>query len=378
MSDELLVLSHPARVIPLLEAPEGRGVEIDEAIRATHNIFYFRAEISNDQLDTHFTHMSESTLRNYAADAQRGVAFLRGHNWKELPLGYSYGASMGVEGGRQRVVADFYTIEGLSETNDLILRMRANLVRDVSVGFSGGTARCDICGNDFWECRHFPGMKYEEKKGNVVSNVLATFTIEDARLNEVSGVFDGSTPDAMILKAQRFAAAGLLNREQAEKISARYRITLPYRHTAAVIKEGESVMDGKQLGRLAEILGNAGLLPEDQRETLDVETGLGLVDKLALQNRELNSQAADGRQYREDCIASALAAGVRAYGNDFDKATYQGILVNAPIRTIKQFEADWSKVAKTELPTGRTSVDETTVVTEEIKVKPRVPDSAFA
>jgi hypothetical protein len=137
-------------------------------------------------------------------------------------------------------------------------------------------------------------------------------------------------------------------------------------------------MDGKQLGRLAEILGNAGLLPEDQRETLDVETGLGLVDKLALQNRELNSQAADGRQYREDCIASALAAGVRAYGNDFDKATYQGILVNAPIRTIKQFEADWSKVAKTELPTGRTSVDETTVVTEEIKVKPRVPDSAFA
>jgi hypothetical protein len=275
-------------------------------------------------------------------------------------------------------VADFYTIEGLSETNDLILRMRANLVRDVSVGFSGGTARCDICGNDFWECRHFPGMKYEEKKGNVVSNVLATFTIEDARLNEVSGVFDGSTPDAMILKAQRFAAAGLLNREQAEKISARYRITLPYRHTAAVIKEGESVMDGKQLGRLAEILGNAGLLPEDQRETLDVETGLGLVDKLALQNRELNSQAADGRQYREDCIASALAAGVRAYGNDFDKATYQGILVNAPIRTIKQFEADWSKVAKTELPTGRTSVDETTVVTEEIKVKPRVPDSAFA
>jgi hypothetical protein len=378
MPEENLILSHPARIVPL--SAEGRGVEIDEAIRATHNIFYFRAEISNDQLDTHFTHMAESTLRNYTADAQRGVAFLKGHDWRSLPLGYSYGASMGIEGGRQRVTADFYTVEGLDETNDLILRMRANLVRDVSVGFSGGTARCDICGSDFWECRHFPGIKYEEKKGNVVTNILATFTIEDARLNEVSGVFDGSTPDAMILKAQRFAAAGLLSRDQSEKIGSRYRINLPYRQTTNVgfPKEGVTQMDEKQLGRFAEILATTGLLPEEQRETLDIETGLVLVDKLAVQNRELASQAADGRAYREDCVTAALAAGVRAFGNEFDKTTYQGILASAPIRTIKQFEADWSKVAKTELPTGRTSAEETETTTEEPKVKSRIPDSAYA
>src|SRR5688500_5929581 len=75
--------------------------------------YYFDAEISNDLLDSHFTHMNEKTLSNYAEDANRGVAFLRGHNWHELPLGYSVSAELSSDKGRQRVLAGFYTVRGL-------------------------------------------------------------------------------------------------------------------------------------------------------------------------------------------------------------------------------------------------------------------------
>lgn len=371
MPDELTILSHPARVrlvvdrqADLLAMIKERHA-LDDEVMAAHPPFLWRAEISNDLLDSHFTHMAESSLRNYAADAKTGVAFLKGHDWRSLPIGYSLDAELGNEGGKQRVIADFYTVRGLPEADDLILRMQSGILRDVSIGFHGGEMNCDLCQRDFWSCPHMPGFKYEVKEGDVNRVRVATFTINDARLSEVSGVFDGSTPGAMILKAQREAAAGRLTAEQTHVLEQRYRVKLPASNRAFAgvdIPKGqkpqEKRMEKEQVGQLTSTLIRAGVLTEDQRETATDADLLAAADKLAKRAAELEPQAADGRQYRSDLVAEALAEGVRAQGKDFDKPTYEAMLTNAPITTIKRMRDDWKKIGDERFSGGRKSVDE--------------------
>lgn len=362
--DELTILSHPARVRSIAE-PDALLARLNERTGLpSDGLYLWRAEISNSLLDSHFTRMSESTLRNYAADAQAGVAFLKGHDWRALPIGYSLDAAYEDGDGKKRVVADFYTVRGLSETDDLIRRMEAHILRDVSVGFHGGEMTCDLCSRGFWDCPHIPGLRYEIKEGDTIRTELATFTIEDARLSEVSGVFDGSTPGAMILKAQERAAE--LTDVQRRILEQTYRVILPVNKRAFAgvdITNGQAPrkvdrMNDEQFKRLTEILVNAKVVPSDQRETLDEDGALDAAGKLAKRVADLEPQAADGRQYRADLIAEALAEGVRAQGQDFDKPTYEGMLTNAPVATIKRMRDDWKRIGDERLAGGRKSVDD--------------------
>jgi len=359
-------LSHTARVSPLASYTDARYQNLLQMVRDAGvaegvEPFLFDAEISNDLLDSHYTHMNEKTLENYAEDAKRGVAFLRGHNWKELPIGYSLDGTV-EKGTKIRTIANFYTVPGMPDTDDLIGRIKSGLLRDVSVGFHGGTMRCDICQSEFWDCRHWPGLKYEEKKGDVVTVKLATYTIEDANLSEVSGVFDGSTPDAMILKAQRAAQAGDLTLEQIEILSNKYRISLPTKKTFPVTKK-ESRMTEEEITKMRTILGVA----TDEEIVSGAEI---LQRKLA----ELTPQAADGVAYRNDLVTDALAQGVRAQGKEFDATAYEAILRVAPIDTIKRMRDDWKRMADKLIPTGRHSVD---TDNEPKKKVSATPDYAF-
>lgn len=361
MSEEQRILSHPARVHLM---PHDRTALLAKARRfvgedtVDEEIFTFRAEISNDLLDSHFTHMAESTLTNYNEDANTGVAFLRGHNWRELPIGYSMESLLEDVAGRKRVVTDFYTVRGLPDTNDLIHRLNARLVRDVSVGFGGGTMRCDICSNDFWECRHWPGLKYEVKDGDVMRDVVATFTIEDARLSEVSGVFDGSTPQAMILKAERFAAAGLLSQEEAYKLERQYRMSLPMKRSFAGVeieqpKKGEEEMDLEK--RVITTALNTGLVPKDQQDTLNVDGALTIIEQAGQRVKALEALADDGRAYRKDMVDEAIKQGVRLYGNEFKQEQYRAMLESSSLEMIRQTAQDWKVLADKTLPQGRHS-----------------------
>lgn len=360
MSEEREILYHPARVRLMAKDDAKRQYELnaraaeylDASTLEQFPPFYWRAEISNDLLDSHFTHMSEKTLKNYAEDAARGVAFLKGHDWRQLPIGYSLDSEFSTD-SRMKVIADFYTVSGLEETNDLITRMKTGLVRDVSVGFYGGRAICDLCGADFWECRHWPGLKYEEKDGDTVRTELATFTIEDARLSEVSAVFDGSTPQAMILKAQRFAARGELTAQQVEILEQRYRVNLVAKTTHTVPVTKERKMTEEEILKVRSMLG----LGTEGDVVASVETLRSTLDTQATRIKELESQAAEGVQYRNDLVASALAEGVRAFGNDFKKDTYEATLRTAPLDMVKQMREDWKKAADLSLPSGRHTVD---------------------
>jgi len=367
------IYSHLARVSPLDKLQDsymerlrslGFGAEEDA-------LFYFRAEISNTLLDSHFTHMSPKTLANYVEDSNRGVSFLKGHDRRSLPVGYSVGAVLESKDTKQRVMTDFYTVRGLSETDDLIKRIQTNLLRDVSVGFHGGEMVCDICGEEFWDCRHYPGIKFTEKRDGKDVIIISTFTIDDARLSEVSGVFDGSTPDAMIEKAQRAAKAGLLTQEQVDMLEQRYRVKLPIASKTIAITVKERKMDEKELNELVESIRQIAKATKTEEIVPAVQ---------ALQQRvaDLEPLAEDGRQYRADLIAEALAEGVRAFGNDFKKDTYEAMLRTAPIATIRSMRDDWAKVAKTVLPEGRHSQDTTNAGAQGKKEVVMRPDSAYS
>ena len=93
---------------------------------------------------------------------------------------------------------------------------------------------CDLCGLSVWswECPHFPGKSYiitdtEEEGEGEERIVTATYTIYDARLAEVSVVFDGATPDAQILrKAQDLFTRKKLDNETQQFLNKSYNIRL--------------------------------------------------------------------------------------------------------------------------------------------------------
>lgn len=371
MTEEILVLSHLARVRAITDTADLIVVLKERDILhdiSPEDLYYWRAEISNDLLDSHFTHMNEKTLRNYAEDATVGVAFLKGHNRHSLPVGYSVQASVENTGSKMRVLADFYTVRGLEETEDMIKRMQGGILRDVSVGFHGGEYWCDICRQTFFDCMHWPGMKYEVKNGDKVETVVATYEIDDARLSEVSGVYDGSTPDAMILKAQRHAAAGLINARQVEILEQAYRVKLPHKTTFAVSNPKERKMEEKDLEKLRTVTGAA-------RD----EDVIPIVEAMNREIAELKPLAEQGRQYHADEVQRALEQGVRAFGNDFQAEEYRSVLEGSSIKSVQRFATDWKKVADTVLPAGRSTTDkgEEPPAKDKPQVANRYPASAY-
>ena len=100
---------------------------------------FFSGEISSNRWDAYDTRMGLSTLRNYAEQAAQGVAFLQGHGNHESPIGHTLtGRYVGPGGnGVARVTADMYALP-LEDAAPFVQRLRAGVVRDLSVGFSGG------------------------------------------------------------------------------------------------------------------------------------------------------------------------------------------------------------------------------------------------
>lgn len=367
--------------------------------------FFWSAEISSDLVDSHHSHMMPSTLENFRQDAIAGVSFLPGHRHYDLPFGRSLDAVLEAasDPNRTRVVADFYTVPGLrlndTNTDDLIKGIRSGILRDVSVGFHGGEMRCDLCGRDYfsWDCEHVAGMRYETKgTDGVIRVVQATYAIDGARLAEVSAVFDGSTPRAEILKAEREAAEGRMRPEAIRAFENKFRVKLPEpakSFAGASIRNEVKNMDYEKLvSELRKVLSvseDGDVLAEATRlnvEAAKVETLIQERDALGRKLEDaqqriaaLEPKAKDGEQYRLDLIAEALAEGVRALGESFNEDVYRPTLEAVDLATVKQIRDDWRHIGDARFPGGRHSVAEGEQAPEKQGGQNvRLPASAFA
>lgn len=377
-----LVFTIPARI---LQPSEQRQSDLLATIKDRHVLdvkvleertpFFWDAEISSDLIDAYSSFMAITTLSNFRDDAKTGVAFLPGHKHYELPFGRSFDAILEdtQDPPRTRVVASFYTLPGLRlnnvATDDLIDGLRSGILKDTSVGFYGGEQICTLCQRSIWDwdCPHIPGMKYEVKEGDVMRVKLATYGVHNARLSEVSSVFDGATPRAEILKAEREATEGRLRPDAARMIEQRYRVKLPATKQSFAgvdVKRERGTMNPEEilsgirealgLSVDADILGAVKAGADAQKRATQLAADL-IVTQERL--KTLEPEAIDGRTYRADLIAAALAEGVRAYGAAFAQDTYATMLAGASLDIIKRMSADWATVGNQRLPGGRASTD---------------------
>ncbi len=373
--------------------------------------FFLRVEISNNGLDWYYTHMMTSSLNNYAADADAGVAFQDSHRSGNLGYGRSlfgeYRAEAGTPPGwdrmgrsgssalpaierpsqYERVLSVAYIIPGLAlnqasygSTDDFIRAVQAGAVDQVSIGYGAGRETCDVCGARYWswDCPHIAGMTYDIERGNDQAEYLATVSIHDARLLEYSAVYAGATPNALVLrKAEQEAESGRLSDKAADLIEQRYRVRLRQRNwisdfgfrNAEDLNRPQEVNTVDQLEQVRALLAEAGI---------EAETAVEQAREVVAELSRLRPLADQGRQYRADLITEALAEGVRANGEKFPQETYRGILERADIDAIKTMRDDWARLASQRFPGGRQTVDGEEQSKPQQQRKSRVPASAYA
>ena len=200
---------------------------------------YYRAIISSPRKDSQYSIMDDTSLENFANDAANGVNVLDNHNQRTIGLGRTVSGEFDRES--KKVYSDFYLLtdlelDGQSFTNSnlYIKALDDGMANDVSVGFYGANRLCNICGKSMWTygaepCNHWPGSKYEIEGEDGIRRITECLeVIADARLAELSLVYDGANEDAVIIKkmveekAQRTARS--LTPEQRDQISTRFHV----------------------------------------------------------------------------------------------------------------------------------------------------------
>lgn len=389
--------------------------------------YFWMAEISSGRIDSYSTIMQDSTLKNFARDAEAGVSFQNSHNVRTLPFGASLAGRFHNGRGDKpaSTEADFYTVPGLRTnevtTDDLIRGIKSGIIRDVSVGFHGGQTICSICSRDMdagfmdWLfgdgdssniCMHYPGVTYELKDANgkkTGEKALCVGRIENAGLAEVSAVYKGATPNASVQRARMASEAGKLPPEMARRLEESYRISLPASHRVWTPGEGRTAQkqetpvtdqDPRTLSdnpgdlvtpavRAALKRSGFELTGDDQAAAL--ETALNAqadeVVRLRAREAELTPLADAGKQYRADLVTETLLEGKKAMGLTFKEETYRSLLENAPIEQIKTMRDGFTEAVRAMVAPGA-RVDAT--VTEDSGTREgegakgaAVPDAAF-
>jgi hypothetical protein len=387
--------------------------------------FFFMAEISNNRLDSYYTRMGQDTLTNFANDAAMGISFQDSHDTRKLGFGMSLTGMVEplpestVTTPLLRALAEFYTVPGIrfggehsyASTDDFIRAVRTGLARDVSVGFYGGDMICDICGNSYYDwanCVHIPGLEYPiGERGE--ETILSTFTIENAHLSEVSAVYDGACPEAMILKMERSARDGALSPKAINLLQVRYRLKLPEGRAqwVGVDLKGRNQMEPVEQELIEETPVAAAVtevVEEVAEEVTEVETEIviepvvevavttpgemsrvreqlqaaGAPDNLdvvaaakwaANELTRLRPLADMGRQYRSDLVEDTIKEGIAAMGNTFPTEQYRSLLGTSNIETIKSIRDSFAAQAKALLGGGRKIKEEK----EDNQETPRTP-----
>jgi len=159
---------------------------------------------ANDtNLTVYYYRLGHSSLRNFRKNLDAGeVPALVNHDPK-IPIGRWLKGVVRKENEGHVLKAPVYMPKGLEldgySTEHLANAYETGTLTDVSVGWANGKPICDICKKDVRdpECKHWPGQPYNDAKD------IATCTIEDANLKEISFVWKGGLPGAEFLDYER-------------------------------------------------------------------------------------------------------------------------------------------------------------------------------
>lgn len=194
---------------PIRKLPDDANYPDDE--------YRFTAEISNKHLDAYYSRIGDRALDQFVKDINNdGVALQNGH--RKGSMEDTWGRWIEAKRDGNAVVATASMLRATDSTpphlnmDEHIRRIERGYYSDVSVGMYNVREICDLCDNPIFDwtsedrCKHWPGEEYDIEG----ERQTCTYEITDARLAEVSIVYDGATPGASII-SPRNAPEELIN-----------------------------------------------------------------------------------------------------------------------------------------------------------------------
>lgn len=323
---------------------------------STEDVFVYQGIISSDAMDSYYTKMdAETSLRNYANDLKAGTPLMTYHETSQSPIGRSFDSSIDVkEDGKTVVRGLFYIVRHTKingeSTDDLIRQIETGTLTEMSVGFGGINLwyKSSYDGKDIFESRYYPGDK--DENGNLVY-----YYIMDATLREVSLVYKGACPDAVVERIRN----DLPNMEDAERQIQKYetrfnvRIDMPKQRS----KEGKrmnieeikrAVEKGDlQRGELLKAL-KVDTITDGQRSILK-ELG---EDASIETVRSLKEKAEIGKRAFEEKLDELVKARV-AIGQEFDQEKYKEQMRSMDVDFIEDQTRLFEDIKKAEFKPGR-------------------------
>ena len=343
---------------------------------------------TGEMVPDRFCKFDKSSLENFAKDSEKGVPMMQSHNtYRDVGIGYTFLGEY--VASKKHVNAAAYIIKGLnlnsgytySNTNDYVLALERKGIREVSMGISGGTAICSICGGNYMsyrECQHWSGKEYPVGPSRTMK--LCFYTWHDSHLDEVSFVANGAVPGAVIMKAQQMLEKGEIELQDISKVyEKRYKnlnVTetfinkrIPYN----ILNSGDAVTTTEEESSESTIEENSEMdltatitslqaahpnlnIPDDPAEALNtlatgysaskatVETQQTQLTQLQEQNGKLQLAANDGQAYREEWRKAAEDAHVARFGQPLGDV-YVSLFDNesTPASEIKKYAEKWQE-----------------------------------
>ena len=343
---------------------------------------------TGEMVPDRFCKFDKSSLENFAKDAAKGVPMMQSHNsYRDVGIGYTFLGEY--VPSKKFVNAAAYIIKGLklnsgysySESDGYILALERKGIREVSMGISGGTAVCSICGGNYMsyrECQHWSGKEYPVGPNRVMK--LCFYTWHDSNLDEVSFVANGAVPGAVIMKAQQMLEKGEIELQDISKVyEKRYKnlnVTetfinkrIPYNilnsgnaETTTEEESSESTIEEiTEMDLTATITSLQAAhpnlnIPDDPAEALNtLATGLSAskataetqqtqITELQEQNAKLQLAASDGQAYRQEWRKAAEEAHVARFGQRLAEV-YVSLFDNesTPASEIKKYAEKWQE-----------------------------------
>jgi hypothetical protein len=244
-----------------------------------------------------FMFLDSSTLRNVAARASDGFAFMNSHRTgglsspAELPYGKTF-AGRYEEAEKdgilhRRALVGLYMLKGMKpngdkgmSTDDLHKGILGGTISDVSMGLVGGARQCDVCVKELGskDCPHVPAThkdlspeQTEAQKARGVSGGKASYTLVDAVPQEVSAVYKGAVPGAGFRKAMLYARKDGFRKVYGREVLQSYGGLLENRDKVSLGSVPTPIKEEKKMGFLETLLGKYRDAGSPDPETLDLE-----------------------------------------------------------------------------------------------------------
>ena len=331
--------------------------------------FWVRITATNAEPDLHNSIMDpKTTLPNFEKEAKTkpGVALKDHHGYKSFGYGRSANAMLNED---NELMIDFFILKNMEYTDyslqfksseQLIRAIEHELVNQASIGFFGAREICNLCKlpirrYSYWDwdepkeerCSHKMGKEYDVGDGKMET---ARYTVYDGHLKEVSLVEFASNRQTSIDKKREMDEMGRHIETLCRSVSKSFmeELLMNDQEWIAKLRDALEIPDIRSTDE-----------PDEVVKTLETEV-TGLRTKVEEQKDEiadLQTDATDGKAYRQARIDEGIKQGNRAYGDDFDEAYHREYYGDMPLEKLEDHIAQNKKKGDAALPAGRSTTD---------------------